>query len=220
MTLSLISHETGPVHVRPPIHHIPGGMAMDMSNMIDFQILATHTFATAPPLDVILVPGGLGANTLIEKGNRQIEDFVASRYNSTSYIGSVCTGAALLARSGILDGRRATSNKEAFAWVVGFGPKTEWVPNARWVHDGKVWTSSGVSAGMDMIVAFLREIYGDPKVNNVVNGAEYSPHTDPDWDAFAVLHDVSSSPSRASKPLGHYLSTPTLTNAFAGPGRQ
>lgn len=191
MTLSLIANNTGPVHVRPPIHHMPDGSAMNMSNLINFEVLATHTFATAPPLDVIIVPGGLGANTLIELNDRSIEDFVAARFPSTSYILSVCTGSALLARSGILDGRRATSNKEVFEWVVGFGANTTWEPNARWVHDGKIWTSSGVSAGMDMIVAFLREIYGDPKVNNVVNGVEYAPHVDPDWDAFAVLHDVS-----------------------------
>jgi len=44
---------------------------------------------------------------------------------------------------------------------------------------------------MDMMVAFLRDTYGDSKVNNMVNGAEYAPHVDPDWDPFATLHKVS-----------------------------
>jgi len=191
MTLSLIANATGPVRVRAPLHHMPNGEAMDLSHMIDFQVLATHTFATAPALDVIIVPGGLGANVLIEHDDRSIESFLEARAPSTSHMLSVCTGAVLLARAGLLDGRRATTNKQAFNWAVGFGPKTAWAPNARWVRDGKMWTSSGVTAGMDMMVAFLREMYGDPKVNNVVNGAEYTPHVDSEWDAFAVLHNVS-----------------------------
>jgi len=148
MSLSIIANSTGPVHARPPPHHM-GDSIMEMDNMIDFQILATHDFTTAPPLDIILVPGGLGANTLIEKDERVLERFVAARFPAASHVLSVCTGAALLARAGVLDGRRATTNKDAFEWVKSLGPRTTWVPSARWVRDGKVWTSSGVSAGYE-----------------------------------------------------------------------
>ena len=73
---------------------------------------------------------------------------------------SVCTGAGLLARAGILDGRRATSNKRSLDWVISQGPKVEWVPQARWVEDGKFATSSGVSAGIDMALAIIASICG------------------------------------------------------------
>ncbi|KAK1751173.1 isonitrile hydratase [Echria macrotheca] len=192
ITLSLIATSLSPVTSRPPNHHLPDGSTMDMSHAFDLHLLPTHTFTTAPPLDILIVPGGAGDLSLIEHADRSIESFIASRFNSTSYILSVCSGAGFLARAGVLDGRRATATKSVWAGIVKYGPKTEWVASARWVRDGdgKVWTSSGVTAGMDMMVAFLREVYGEEKVNGVVNGAEYVPHTDSRWDPFSVLFKV------------------------------
>ncbi|KXX73710.1 Isonitrile hydratase [Madurella mycetomatis] len=191
MNLSVIAKVTGPVHSRPPLHHGPDGMPMDMSAMIDAQIVATHTFETAPPLDVLIVPGGIGDLTLTENNDTAIEEFIAARFDSTKYVLSVCTGAGFLARAGVLDGRRATATKATWARATYFGNNVTWVPSARWVQDGKVWTSSGVSAGMDMMVAFLRHLYGDPEVNNSVNNIEYVPHVDPSWDPFSVVHKAT-----------------------------
>src|SRR5690349_10131282 len=109
MNLSVIAHQTGPVHSRPPLHHGPDGMPMDMTHMIDAQIVATHTFATAPPLDILIVSGGIGDLTLQENKDSAIEDFVASRFPTTQYVLSVCSGAGFLARAGVLEGRRATA---------------------------------------------------------------------------------------------------------------
>jgi putative intracellular protease/amidase len=79
-----------------------------------------------------------------------LERFVSSRYNELQYLVSVCTGARVLAGSGVLNGKRATTNKSAwdFATAKGIGENITWVPSARWTMDGKVWTSSGVSAGL------------------------------------------------------------------------
>jgi putative intracellular protease/amidase len=166
---------------------------MDMSKMIDAAIVATHTFATAPPLDALFIPGGVGDLTLIENKDRQIEDFIVSRFESTKYILSVCTGAGFLARAGVLDGRRATATKSVWEFVTQFGKNVTWVPSARWVRDegGKVWTSSGVTAGMDMTVAWLREVYGDPEVARTVNGVEYLGVGDATYDPFSVVFEVS-----------------------------
>lgn len=191
VTLSIIAKAPGPVPSRPPPHGGPDGMPMDMSKMIDAQVVATHSFETAPPLDVLVIPGGLGDLTLIEQNDRAIEDFVASRFDATEYVLSVCTGAGFLARAGVLEGRRATATKGMWEHVTRWGDNVTWVPSARWVQDGKVWTSSGVSAGMDMMVAFLRHLYGDPNVNNWINAVEYVPHVDPTWDPFSVVHNVS-----------------------------
>lgn len=190
INLSVIAKAVGPVHSRPPVHHGPGGMPMDMSKMIDAQIVATHSFETAPPVDVLIVPGGIGDVTLMEQNDRSVEDFVASRFDATDYVLSVCTGAGFLARAGLLDGRRATATKGTWNQVTRHGKNVTWVPSARWVQDGKVWTSSGVSAGMDMMVAFLRHIYGDPVVNKSVNEVEYAPIVDPNWDPYSVIHKV------------------------------
>jgi len=151
---------------------------------------ATHDPTTAPPLDLLLVPGGITAGTL------WIEQFLQERYDSTDYITSVCTGSVILARSGILDNKRATSNKRAWPNVILHGENVTWVPNARWVKDdseanGKVWTSSGVAAGMDMAYALFGWMYGTEKLNATMNNIEYSPHTDEHWDPYAVVHKVS-----------------------------
>jgi putative intracellular protease/amidase len=182
MTLATISHVAGPISARPPLNN----------TMLGPSTIATHTFSTAPPLDVIIVPGG-GQRYLDVTNDTAIEDFVRSRYESTSYILSVCTGAAALAKSGILAGKRATTSKAEWEWVtkVKNSEEIKWQPNARWTQDGKVWTSSGVAAGMDMMYAFLTHVYGDKKVDSVMNMIEYAPHTDPHWDPFSVVHNVS-----------------------------
>ncbi len=106
MTLSVIAKEAGAVHSRPPLHHGPDGSVMDMSGMIDSQVVATHTFETAPPLDILMVPGGIGDLTLAEHKDRTIEDFIVSRFNTTEYVLSVCSSDGFLARAGVLEGRR------------------------------------------------------------------------------------------------------------------
>ena len=68
----------------------------------------------------------------------------------------MCTGSALLAKAGLLDGIRATTNKRAFAWARSQSDKVIWEKEARWVEDDKFFASSGVSAGMDMSLAVIR----------------------------------------------------------------
>lgn len=101
----------------------------------------TCTMETAPPLDVLIVPGGFGTRGL--GSDKRWEQFVAKQYPNLKYLLSICTGASIIGRSGILDGRRATTNKAAFAWVKTQGPKVDWVAEARWVVDGNIWSSSG-----------------------------------------------------------------------------
>jgi transcriptional regulator GlxA family with amidase domain len=201
MTLSIISHKTGPISARSPPHNAttsPKLGAGNFDHMINPQIVATHTFATAPPSNVLVVPGGAGYFALSEEpDNHVMEDFIAARAPETDYICSVCIGSVILARSGVLEGKRATTNKAAWTWSTdpSHGANITWVPSARWVQDGNIWTSSGVSAGMDMMWAFLSHIYG-PIANALVNGDEYTPHTNADWDPFSVLFNVSCADCR------------------------
>lgn len=185
MTISVIAAEPGPVSTSYPT--IAPGM-----KVLDPKIVATHSFADAPDVDILLVPGGTGDWLLDENKDRSIEDFVAARYPRLEYLLSVCTGAASLAKAGVLKGRKATTNKAAWDWVTSRAEGVDWVPTARWVADGKIWTSSGVSAGMDMMYAFLKHFYGDDDevLARVMNGIEYAPHTNADWDPFSVVFKV------------------------------
>lgn len=134
-----------------------------------------------------MLPGGLG-----NRGNATdwVVDYVNAHFDSIDYVASVCTGSLFLAKSGVLDHHRATTNKAAWEEIVVHGTNVSWVPNARWTQDGKIWTSSGVAAGMDMTYALLSWIYGSEKINDTMNAIELSPHTNPDWDPYAVVHEV------------------------------
>ena len=132
---------------------------------------------------VLLVPGGAGTRKLVED-----EHFISSLRacaEKASYVLSVCTGSALLARAGLLDGFRATSNKRAFDWACSNGPAVDWVREARWVRDGRYYTSSGVSAGIDMALGFIRDVHGEPSARTAAARMEYIWNTDSGNDPFA-----------------------------------
>jgi putative intracellular protease/amidase len=152
------------------------------------QTSVAQSFANCEPLDVLLVPGGWG--TRREVSNAAMLRFLRERVPAAEYVTSVCTGSAVLAAAGVLDGRRATSNKAVFEWVRSQGPDVEWVPRARWVVDGKFWTSSGVSAGIDMALALLANLAGEPLARTLAKHFEYEWHDDPTWDPFAAVHGL------------------------------
>ena len=95
--------------------------------------------------DILLVPGGKG--TRAEVDNEILLDWLRTQSVKSEYVTSVCTGSALLAKAGILDGIQATTNKRAYEWATSQSDKVKWKKEARWVEDGKFFTSSGVSAG-------------------------------------------------------------------------
>ncbi|KAI9783162.1 MAG: hypothetical protein M1816_001484 [Peltula sp. TS41687] len=149
-------------------------------------VLPTHTLADCPGLDVLIVPGGLGtrASDIILS---PILDFITARYPLLQYLITVCTGSGLVARAGILDGRKATTNKAAWSQIVAWRPCVQWIPEARWVVDGNIWTSAGVSAGIDVTLAFIATVYGDESAQKVADSMEYERHLDPSDDPFAKL---------------------------------
>ena len=140
--------------------------------------------ADVAAVDVLLVPGGWGTRREVQ--NEPCLQLLRKFAGQARYVTSVCTGSALLARAGLLDGKKATSNKLAFDWVVTQGPNVTWVKDARWVEDGTYFTSSGVSAGMDMALGLIQRIYGRPTSLQIAKGAEYTWHEDPLVDPFAV----------------------------------
>ena len=131
----------------------------------------TEPLSAAGKGDILLLPGGMATRTLV--GDEDFLSRLRSAAEEASFVLTVCTGSALLAATGLLDGRRATSNKRAFDWVRGVNPKVQWVETARWVADGKFYTASGVSAGMDMALGFMRDRQGDAVCRRIAEGAEY-----------------------------------------------
>ena len=152
------------------------------------QVVADYGFDDCPPLDLILVPGGNGTRDEVE--NPVTLRWLAQRVATAEVAMTVCTGTALYARAGLLDGRRATTNKMFFQWVADQGPKVQWIKEARWVEDGKFFTSSGVSAGTDMALAVIKRLAGEDISNNLAIATEYEWHRDANWDPFAKVHGL------------------------------
>jgi putative intracellular protease/amidase len=147
------------------------------------QTVAEYGYADCPPLDLILLPGGIG--TLAELENENLLTFLRERSETAEYTMSVCSGSAILARAGLLDGRRATSNKQLFKLATMQSDKVNWVEQARWVEDGTFVTASGVSAGTDMALGVIANLYGEDKAQSIADFAEYQWHRDADSDPFA-----------------------------------
>ena len=177
MTIHTVAQQAGPV-----------AAALGSEGAIGPKVIADHSFADAPAFDVLLVPGGSG--TLTELENEVMLDFLRRQSKTAQWITSVCTGSALLAKAGLLDGHRATSNKQVFALASSQSDRVDWVEAARWVEDGKFFTSSGVSAGMDMSLAIIQKIWGKEIAEMAASYTEYTWHRDANSDPFAAELNV------------------------------
>lgn len=135
-------------------------------------------------LEIFLIPGGQG--TRKEVDNKLLINKIKQISNLSKYVLTVCTGSALLARTGLLDYKHATSNKRAFAWVINNGAKVVWDKKVRWTVDGKFYTSSGVSAGIDMALGFLGDRYGNEFAKKIASEIEYGWIEDKDNDVFVA----------------------------------
>lgn len=144
---------------------------------------ADYAFAEAPDYDILLIPGGFGTRAAVGDDAFLARLGAASRRAPVTT--TVCTGSALLARTGLMDGRPATSNKIAWDWVLEQGPRVLWKRKARWVDDGDLVTSSGVSAGIDMTLALIARLHGRDMAVSAARNMEYVWHESPEDDPFA-----------------------------------
>lgn len=129
-----------------------------------------HSFANCPKLDLLIVPGGRGAR---EKARFDRETIMfIKNHASQAMTASVCTGALILAEAGLLDGKRATTHAHQFALLRAY-PKVQVVEKERFIFDGNVATSAGISAGIDLSLELLRRKYDEQLVREIVDIMEY-----------------------------------------------
>jgi transcriptional regulator GlxA family with amidase domain len=157
-----------------------------VTSVHDVQCI-TKPFSELTDSFVLFVPGG-GTSYLTKDDQylMQLKDLA----DHAEYVLTVCTGSGLLAKTGFLDGRKATTNKMLYEWSAGFGPAVEWIAKARWVKDGKIYTSSGVSAGIDMTLDYVKDIHGYEEAKRVADYIEYSWNEDSSADPFALLYGL------------------------------
>lgn len=153
---------TGPLEVLtaagyPTFVVSPDGAPVRTSSGL--QIVPDADLDRAPTrIDTLLLAGGIGAQTAA--ADRVLCDWITVRARGVRRVASVCTGAFLLAAAGVLDGRRATTHWAAAAELARRYPRVRVDPEPIFVRDGKVWTSAGVTAGMDLALALVEEDHG------------------------------------------------------------
>lgn len=160
-------------------YSLDGGV---ITNRHGVPIMTQKIAAIKNPPNIVLVPGGKG--TRKEVNNTKLLTAIKELSLASDYVLSVCTGSALLAKSGVLEGKQATSNKRAFSWASSQSDKVDWDKKARWKVDGKYYTSSGVSAGMDMTLGFIADRHGIDFARKVAKEIEYNWIEDKDNDSF------------------------------------
>ncbi len=161
-----------------------GGIVESSQNVI----IDTNLYKSENDIEkILLVPGGSGTREKVNDNN--FVNFIKNISNQSKYIISVCTGSALLAKTGILDKKRATTNKRAFNWVIEQGKDVLWVREARWLKDGNIYTSSGVSAGIDMTLGFIADLMGKEKAIDISQSIEYIWNENSTYDPFSKMYE-------------------------------
>lgn len=136
------------------------------------RVIPDHAFADAPPLDVLLVPGGQG--TRKEATNPVMLDWMRKTAERCTWVTSVCTGSLLLAEAGIARGRRVTTHW-GFVETLRQRGDVEVLERVRYVRDGKLVTAAGVSAGIDMALWLVGQIHGVAHARQTQRFMEYDP---------------------------------------------
>jgi transcriptional regulator GlxA family with amidase domain len=150
------------------------------------------TFDECPPLDYLLVPGGQGTRRQVD--NEALIRFVTAQARGCQAVLSVCTGSFILHRAGLLAGRRATTHWASLARLAELGGVE--VVQERVVRDGIVWTAAGVSAGIDLALAFIEAVAGETIAGMIQFGVEYYPSR----RRYGSLHESAQAPAYLKQP--------------------
>lgn len=137
------------------------------------RVLADHTFADAPRLDVVMVPGGRGRRR--ERTNPAMLGYLREVAPGCRWVTSVCTGAFVLEAAGLLTGRRVTTHWASIEELRGLAPDLTVLERVRYVRDGAMVTAAGVSAGIDMSLWLLGQLASPEHARRTQYLMEYDP---------------------------------------------
>lgn len=137
------------------------------------RVIPDHSWATSPPIDVLVYPGGRG--TRAQLGDEAIREWVHGLAGKDALMTSVCTGALVYADAGLLDGRPATTHWGSIELLGTLGEDIDVRPDERFVDDGDVITAAGVSAGIDMALHLVARLHSVERAIEVRRYIQYDP---------------------------------------------
>jgi len=135
------------------------------------KVIPDHTFEDCPEIDILIVPGGLGERW--EHNNHVIHHFLRSRSKKVKTLASVCTGALFLANAALLNGKKATTHILSLDRLEEGFPEIKVIRNKRYVEDGNIITSAGISAGIDMSLYIVAKYLGEDVARLTAQEMEY-----------------------------------------------
>ncbi len=135
------------------------------------RLVPDHTLESAPAPDILVVPGGNGSRALLDRP--QVVDWIRCQAQRAEVVAAVCTGARLLARAGLLDGRTATTHYENIAELATLAPAATLVPDRRFIDHGRVATSAGIAAGIDLSLHLVARLHGPSTAEMTARYMEY-----------------------------------------------
>lgn len=137
------------------------------------RLLPDHEWGSAPPIDVLVIPGGPGTRELVT--DNDVLEWIRGHARANALVASVCTGAGVLAAAGLLCDRPATTYFDSFGWLAELDPTIELRQHDRVVDCGGVVTSAGISAGIDMALHLVARLHSAERAREVQRVIEYHP---------------------------------------------
>lgn len=135
------------------------------------KVVPDFTLESAPAPQILVVPGGAGTRPLLRKP--VVLEWIRSRARSAEVVASVCTGSLVLAQAGLLRHLQATTHHENFAELAALAPDTDVVEGARFTDNGRVLTSAGISAGIDLSLHIVSRLLGEETATRTARYMEY-----------------------------------------------
>lgn len=155
----------------PPLFEVVTVAAAPLAAAGGLQVIPTHSFATCPQADLLVLPGGSGSRKAVK--DRQLLAWIEAQARGAALIASVCTGALFLGRLGLLDGLSATTHWGALDLLREIAPRATVMPDSRYIDNGRIITSAGISAGIDMSLHLVARLAGDAVAVQVAREMEY-----------------------------------------------
>lgn len=139
------------------------------------KLIPDYSFADHPHIDILIIPGGVGTKS--EMAKEPVLEWVKRNYEIAKITFSVCSGARVLGRLGILDNKECITHHEVIPHLREIAPKAKINPDRRFTDTGKVMTSAGISAGIDLSLYIVAKLYGEAVKNKTIVYMEYG-----DWN--------------------------------------
>jgi transcriptional regulator GlxA family with amidase domain len=136
------------------------------------NLVPTDTIDNPPELDCLLLGGPIPENFAFPP---KYVELIKQHVQAGKKIFTTCTGASALATTGVLDGRKATTNHVEYNWIKAEHPRVHWTRDTKWVVDGNIWTAAGAVAGMDMFAHWISTEFGADVLRAATMGLDYEP---------------------------------------------